>query len=350
MKRPLPEWPFHLLIWTLLWLKDATDLYASPHVEIPKTDMAIYGLVSGIYTFILAGAFYGSVYLVARPLLVGRLTPTHYGWALLGVVATFAVITFIRYSAEMQLFKPVFGFDNYDRHSSFTLGWFVRNSVFYYLDFVIYGLLYAFIKRHFINERRQHETEQARTAAELAFLRSQLNPHFLFNTINDIYALVYRKSDDAPDALLKLSELLRYVLHDARHDRVPLAKEVDYLQSLIQLQRIGLKDNLHVQYQLTGPLNGQMIAPLLLVSFVENAFKHGVISDPASPVQIHLDLTETTVDLTLQNRKIEQQKDHMGGIGLANVRRRLELLYPNRHSLHVADQPDTYHVNLHLDL
>ena len=267
-----------------------------------------------------------------------------------GLLITLVVITGLRYGLEMGLFKPYLGFDNYSRHPNLTIAWFTENSVQYYFDFVTYGLLYAFVSRHILSERHRRETEQARTAAELAFLRSQLNPHFLFNTINDIYALVYRRSDEAPHALLKLADLLRYVLHDARHERVLLAKEVDYLGSLIELQRLGLKDELCLDYRLTGSLDGQFVAPLLLVSFVENAFKHGLVSDPGHPVRLHLVITETTLDFTLHNTKNRQQKDQTGGIGLANVRRRLALLYPDRHELLVTDESETYHVNLHLDL
>ncbi|AUD04342.1 sensor histidine kinase [Spirosoma pollinicola] len=348
--RALPEWSIHVLVWTLLVIKDVADMYYNPTYPVPKTAIATYWLLVIGYTSISAGAFYGSIFLVARPLLTGPLSWRQYGWAMGGLLTTMLGIISWRYILEMHLFKPVLGFDNYSRNKALTTAWFIRNSVFYYADYITYGLLYTFIKRHFINEQLRRETEQARTSAELAFLRSQLNPHFLFNTINDIYALVYCKSEEAPRALLKLSELLRYVLHEARHDYVLLARELDYLHSLIDLQRIGAKDNLYVEYQLQGSINGQMIAPLLLVSFVENAFKHGVVSDPQHPICLTLNLTRTTLDFQLNNRKNQQHKDHTGGIGLANVKRRLELLYPGQHRLEVIDHPIDYRINLHLDL
>lgn len=350
ISRSLPEWPLHALVWTLLLVKDVADMYYRPTYPVPKTDVTTYWLLAAGYVLINAGAFYLPIWLVAKPLLTGPLSWRHYGRAGLGLLGTFTVITGVRYGLEFYFFKPVLGFDNYQRHTAFTLDWFVQNSVGYYFDFVTYGLLYAFIRRHFVSERRRREAEQARTTAELAFLRSQLNPHFLFNTINDIYALVYQKSDAAPGALLKLSELLRYVLHEARHDRVLLAKELDYVAGLIDLQRIGSKGNLYVNYQVRGSVNDQLIAPMLLVSFVENAFKHGVVNDPQQPVQIDIELTKSTVDFRLYNAKSHQQKDHTGGIGLVNVRRRLDLLYPQRHTLHVTDTPDDYRITLHLDL
>jgi hypothetical protein len=348
--RSFPEWPVHLLVWTLLLAKDVGEMYRSPTYSVPKTAVVTYWLLGLGYQFINTLAFYLPVWLVARPLLTSALGWRSLGRAAAGMVLTLLLITGVRYGLEFHVFKPLLGFDNYHRNTTFTAQWFVENSVRYYFDYVLYGLLYAVIRHQLLAERRRRETEQANTTAELTFLRSQLNPHFLFNTINDIYALVYQKSDDAPGALLKLSELLRYMLHEAHHDRVLLTRELDYLNGLIDLQRLGTKGNLHLDYQLKGKLDGQTIAPLLLVSFVENAFKHGVLTNAAQPVTLHLDLSATTLNFCLRNAKNTQQKDHLGGIGLANVRRRLALLYPARHTLTVTDTPTDFQVTLHLDL
>jgi hypothetical protein len=348
--RFFPEWPVHLLVWTSLLVKDVLTMYGTPTYQVPKTAVVTYWLLGLGYMLINAMAFYLPVRLVARPLLMNTLSWRSFGQVASGLLLTQLLITGLRYGLEFQVFKPLLGFDNYSRNTSFTARWFVENSVQYYFDYVLYGLLYAVIRHHLLTERQRRETEQANTTAELTFLRSQLNPHFLFNTINDIYALVYQKSDAAPGALLKLSELLRYMLHEAHHDRVLLRRELDYLSGLIELQRIGMKGNLHLDYQLLGTLNRQTIAPLLLVSFIENAFKHGVLTNAAQPVTLHLDLTATTLDFRLHNAKQTQQKDQLGGIGLANVRRRLALLYPARHTLRVADTPTDFQVTLHLDL
>lgn len=348
--RFLPEWPIHLLVWTLLLVKDVLALYGAPAHQVPKTAVATYWLLGLGYQLINAAAFYLPVGLVARPLLTRPLRWPTVGRAAGGMVLALLLITGLRYGLEFYVFKPLLGFDNYSRNTAFTAQWFVENSVRYYFDYGLYGLLYAVIRHHLRAERQRQEAEQANTTAELTFLRSQLNPHFLFNTINDIYALVYQKSDAAPGALLKLAELLRYMLHETHHDRVLLSRELDYLQGLIELQRIGSKGSLHLDYQLLGTPHGQTIAPLLLVPFVENAFKHGVLTDAAQPVTLHLAVTATTLDFCLHNTKQAQQKDQLGGIGLANVRRRLALLYPARHTLRVVDTPTDFQVTLHLDL
>ncbi|SEU08512.1 sensor histidine kinase [Hymenobacter actinosclerus] len=348
--RALPEWPVHLLIWALLLVKDVVAMHDAPASMPPGTAGVTYWLVSLGYLLIRAAAFYLPVWLVARPLLASTLGWQPFVRAAAGLLLALLLITGLRYGLEFHVFKPLLGFDNYEQNTTFTAQWFIENSIRFHFDDVLYGLLYAVIRHNLLAEQRRRETQQAHTTAELTFLRSQLNPHFLFNTINDIYALVYQKSDDAPGALLKLSELLRYMLHEAHHDQVLLTRELDYLNGLIELQRLGTKGKLHLDYQLRGPLNGQLIAPMLLVSFVENAFKHGVVTDAARPVTLQLDLGPSTLNLCLHNAKNQQHKDQLGGIGLANVRRRLALLYPNRHTLTVTDTPTDFQVTLHLDL
>lgn len=348
--RPFPEWPVHLLVWTLLLVNEVAEMYHAPTFPVPKTAVATYWLLALSYLLVKAAAFYLPGWLVAQPLLAGTRSGGRFGWAAAGLLLTLGLLTAGRYGLEFQLFKPLLGFDNYSRNTSFTAPWFVENSVRFYVDYVLYGLLYAFIRHHLLTEQRRRETEQANTTAELAFLRSQLNPHFLFNTLNDIYALVYQKSDAAPGALLKLAELLRYMLHEASHDQVLLRRELEYLHGLIELQRLGTKDQLQLDYQLQGTLDGQKIAPLLLVAFVENAFKHGVLTSPAQPLLLHLALTATALTFRVHNTKHTQQQDQVGGIGLANVRRRLALLYPDRHTLTVTDTPTNFEVTLHLAL
>lgn len=243
--RFLLEWPVHLLVWVLLLVKDVLAMYGAPAYQVPKTAVATYWLLGLGYLLINATAFYLSVGLVARPLLTRPLGWRAFGLAAGGLLLSLLLITTVRYGLEFHVFKPLLGFDNYSRNTAFTARWFVENSVRYYFDYILYGLLYAVIRHQLRTERQRRETEQANTTAELTFLRSQLNPHFLFNTINDIYALVYQKSNAAPGALLKLAELLRYMLHEAHYDQVPLRRELDYLDGLIELQGVALVARIH---------------------------------------------------------------------------------------------------------
>jgi hypothetical protein len=348
--RPFPEWPVHLLVWTLLLGKQVDAMHRVATDQVAGTAAATAWILGLGYLLVDVIAFYLPVGLVARPLLTRTLGWRQVGLATGGFLLTLLLITGVRYGLEFHLFKPLLGFDNYSRNTTFTARWFVENSVRFYVDYVLYGLLYAFVRHHLLSERRRRETEQANTTAELTLLRSQLNPHFLFNTLNDIYALVYQKSDAAPGAVLKLAELLRYMLHEAAHERVLVRRELEYLTGLIELQRLGTKGQLQLDYHQQGPVAEQTIAPLLLVAFVENAFKHGVLTTATQPITLHLDLTATALTFRVHNTKQLQQKDQVGGIGLANVRRRLALLYPDQHTLTVTDTNTTFQVTLQLAL
>lgn len=184
--------------------------------------------------------------------------------------------------------------------------------------------------------------------AEVNFLRSQVNPHFLFNSLNNLYALTLKKSDLAPDVVLKLSDMMEYMLYDSDDDRVPLDKEISYLQNYIELERLRCGDHSEIALQIRGRPNGQEIAPLILLPLIENAFKHGV-GKQAGKSWLHSTLTlkPTAVQMTVENNKpAAPQPDQKGGIGLANLRKRLELLYPGRYSLRTEDRPDTYKADL----
>lgn len=179
--------------------------------------------------------------------------------------------------------------------------------------------------------------------AEVNFLRSQVNPHFLFNILNNLYALTLKKSDLAPDMVLKLSDMMEYMLYDSDDARVPLEKEISYLQNYIELERIQCGNQSDIALHINGNPNGQQIAPLLLLPLVENAFKHGVKQAGNSWLHSTLTLNQTTVEMTVENNKPPAQPPNQkGGIGLANLRKRLELLYPGRYTLHTEDGLDTY--------
>jgi sensor histidine kinase YesM len=184
--------------------------------------------------------------------------------------------------------------------------------------------------------------------AEVNFLRSQVNPHFLFNILNNLYALTLKKSDLAPDMVLKLSDMMEYMLYDSDDVRVPLEKEISYLQNYIELEKIRCGDHSDIALQINGSPNGQEIAPLLLLPLVENAFKHGV-GKQAEKAWLHgtLTLNPSAVEMTVENNKpTVQARNPKGGIGLTNLRKRLELLYPGRYQLQTEDRLDTYKASL----
>ena len=208
------------------------------------------------------------------------------------------------------------------------------------------------------NQRTRHELERQHLITELAMLKTQINPHFLFNTLNNIYSLTSRKSDRAPEAVLRLAESMRYLLYDSSADTVPLSQELAHLGSFLDLQRLRLplaeaETALVLQVHGTAPLAAFPIAPLLLLPLVENAFKHGDLAARPEAVRIEVDLTDAATLLFTVHNYVPPQAPNLpaqsGGLGLHNLRRRLELLYPGRHALTVRTLPGEYAVTLELN-
>jgi two-component system LytT family sensor kinase len=210
-------------------------------------------------------------------------------------------------------------------------------------------VMLAFLFKQLRTQRQSEELLRANYTLELAFLRTQLNPHFLFNSINNLYGLALSEPDRTPDAILMLGQLMRYVLYESNVDYVSITQEVRYLHSYIALEKLRYEDPVYVEFTTTGDLGHLQIAPLLLICFVENAFKHGQVNDPARPVQLHLSVQAEQLTFTTRNYLLNKQKDPTGGVGLLSVRRRLALLYPQRHHLTVTGDADTFSCLLRLD-
>ena len=192
--------------------------------------------------------------------------------------------------------------------------------------------------------------------SELRFLKSQINPHFLFNTLNNLYSLTHQKSDRAPDIVLKLSEIMRYMLYECNEKRVLLSREVQYMQNYLDLERLRQLPSTEIRLTTEGFISDQEIAPLLFIPFLENSFKHGMnnsIGD-AIYVRARLRVQDEDLEFFIENSKSEHvpQTDHRrsGGIGLNNVRHRLELLYPGNYDLHIENEPRRYAVTLLLKM
>lgn len=195
--------------------------------------------------------------------------------------------------------------------------------------------------------------ENERMDVELKFLRSQINPHFLFNVLNNMVAMARKKSDQLEPSLIKLSELMRYMLYESADEKVPLKKEIKYLKSYIELQKIRFSDSVVINADLPEPENNHTIDPMLLIPFVENAFKHGIGLIADSQIDISLKVDNNTLLFRVINRFNNDeniQKDSSSGIGLANVKKRLNILYPRRHKLKTSTAENIFNVNLKLHL
>lgn len=219
------------------------------------------------------------------------------------------------------------------------------------LFIVIFVGMLRFAVDWFELEAKRKELENEKLLSELNFLKAQINPHFLFNTLNNLYYLAYTKSDNTTEVIEKLSQMMRYMIYDSNHSTVPLSKEIDYMKSYISLERLRLNNQIPIHFEVKGNTENVWIAPLIFITFLENAFKHGVSNNnPQAWVNVSIELTGDQLFYQVENSKLEERSEghEKSGIGLQNVQRRLQLSYPDKHMLAKEDKPDRYVVKLNL--
>ena len=218
---------------------------------------------------------------------------------------------------------------------------------------IIILLISGFIKLAnslLISEKQKKILETERLNAELSFLKLQINPHFLFNTLNSIYSQAHLKSEQTEYSILKFSQIMRYVLYDTSSEKIMLKKDLEYISNYIDLQKLRLSKNVTVKYEVKGYTDHLLIAPLLLITYIENAFKHGVSYTIPSEIRIGIEVLGNTLLLSVSNAITAARQTGREGVGLINARRRLDVLYSGRYMLDVVDNQSLYIVNLKIDL
>lgn len=312
--------------------------YSQPHWELYMF------LTSLSLNLCLVAFFYIHNYLMFDRLILQSKQPKGYAAYAMLNIAAFGLIFGISYIIRNILLST---FSLFER--PIEVRDVIRSAMWFFLVlFAGIGIKVTELWRQAEKRAREIENEQLRT--ELSFLHMQINPHFLFNSLNTIYGLSLKKSDNAPKAVLKLSQLLRYMIEETGHDMVPLEQEVTYLNNYIELQKMRSGSTLSVDFNTEGDVMIASIAPMLLLPFVENAFKYGLSHSVDSPIQINLNVSSSEILFTVVNKKFENTERHSSGIGISNVERRLQLLYPKKHELQIQDTGEKYFVKLKIQL
>ncbi len=235
----------------------------------------------------------------------------------------------------------------------------INNKDFYFIITFFVGLIstvFKIISDWLRNLREKQELQTQTMQSELNFLKSQINPHFLFNTLNNLYALTLKKSDKAPEIVIKLSEMMRYMLYECNEKQVLLSKEIKYIRNYLDLERLRQGKDIEIKFQVEGNVSEQKIAPLMFIPFLENSFKHGLNNHISRGfVNIKLIVDYQKVHFYIENSKPETSpvlhpNRKSGGIGLVNVKRRLNILYPNNYKLEITNKPKSYAVTLNINL
>ena len=242
---------------------------------------------------------------------------------------------------------------NYFFISYFTF----KEIVFFFTAYIIITSLLKLSKSWFwVSELEKEllEKEKQKTEVELKALKAQINPHFFFNTLNNIYSMALDKNEKLPDSILQLSDLMRYFLYESKDNFIPLEKELAVVNNYIALQKIRSGALLDLEMKSSGEINGQQIAPLLLITFLENAFKHGAKGNTEKAfIRIRTAIEKNRFIFSIENTKGITDKikaGDQGGLGLENIQRQLELLYPKKHVLTINNRKDSFVVQLQLDL
>ena len=340
----------HILVWAMIiaerWINHS----------LLSDQPAVYGFYQ---TFVLLICFILPIYVNALILIPRYFNKSQWVRYVLLLIPMLLLTNVLRGMATVLYFQ-FSGFE-YTVHTEFVKWAFSH----YYGSFdkflfgptaliLLLSFAYRFVKDWLVHERVKSALVSEKVAMELAFLKSQVDPHFLFNTLNNLYALALEeKAERTADGVAKMGTLMRYSLHDAQADKIPLQKEIAYLEKYIELQKVriaeGAKTTIKVAIEM-GNVTNETIAPMMLVPFIENAFKWGISMVAPSRIDINLRLANGILSLGVRNTIHEIKMTEPGGIGLKNVQNRLRLLYPRRHRLACTNSNQEYTVHLELDL
>ncbi|RZK10260.1 MAG: histidine kinase [Flavobacterium sp.] len=321
-------------------------IISSPDFGEASQMLHSYGFQRSFLGFVLLLGFFYLNYCILIPKFYIRKKYFIYAFLLIGCYLIVAYLPdFIRpfkaFPRRSQLFdgenipfppRNNFGIDFYFLHAK---------SLVKFLSAFFLSLLLR------INKQLK-ESEGEKLKAEVSYLKAQINPHFLFNTLNSLYALTIEKSDDAPDAVIKLSNMMRYVVTESTNDFVSLEREISYISDYVDMQRLRIANEDKLEYTIIGNANGRTIAPLVIIPFIENAFKYGINSEEDWHIKIIMEMTETDFILTVMNNKVKVNLpyDYISEKGIENTSKRLSLIYPSNHELKITDSVENFLVHL----
>ena len=324
----------HILFWSMSFLI-LTNIF-KVSVEIKEIDL--------IYTAIFHVPILLIVYLNLRflfPLFLETRRYLFYGLSVLILISAGAGFYIILFDSWIDYIFSGFYFIAY----------------YGFFDISLYFVIYLFVTSLLRLARgwfHLQEIEKEKTVAELKALKSQINPHFLFNSLNSIYSLARKNSAQVPEKVIQLSDLMRHIIYDSDVEYILLPKEIEMIRNYIELQNLRTPENEKIELEVTGEVEGKKVAPLIFLPFLENSFKHGLKSGAENPfVKIKIEVFENNLVFEIENSKgkaSEINDSKYKGIGIENVKKRLGLIYPNQHLLNISETENTFKVILQIKL
>jgi hypothetical protein len=323
---------FHVVLWTL-WV--AYPFISGPDDEkFKRYAVAVIPVTLSHIPFFLFNAHW----LIPKFYKKSGIGPYLISLTILTICATVLQTAFKEFVVPEELMR---------RHWNFS--WMLLGTLFSMGVSTAYGFFFHLQER----EKAMKEVQEEQLKSELSFLRSQISPHFIFNVLNSLVYLIRNKPNLAETVTIRLSELMRYMLYESSDTQVLLKKELDYLKNYVELQKIRFEEDVEIILKIDAPYGDYQIEPMLIIPFVENAFKHGIGMIEAPVIDINLSMHNAQLKLVVKNKIIagqQEEKDPSSGIGLKNVKRRLELLYPQNHTLQLDKKDDWFITTLDLNL
>lgn len=310
--------------------------------------------VGFFYILVLTTTFsisFFSIYLSNYYFFLPRLVDTKryllFAFSIVGMTLAFAGI---RFTLEEIISPTLFNISNYNLEQDDILFIYLWDSALYGFKAVLYSTIIYLFFRYREHKNKLHELQIQHQQAQLATLKSQISPHFLFNTLNNFYVELYDEKPETANDILKLSQLLRYVTYEASDDFVFLEKEVQFIEDYLYFFKRRYEHNFHVHLSINGTMTNHKIPSLILIHFVENVCKHGIINNADKPAKIGINIKDHTLEVFTENYKNTSEKYMESGIGTENIQKRLEVLYKNNYTLDYQENNDIFKAYLQLPL
>lgn len=327
----------HLGLWILLYLPTFLSIVFSEHpIPVPRKLFALFSIAFSLLNFYF-------IYSIVFPFFYRKK---------IAVLLVITILFVLLYPLiQYEIVKYIWNINQWTSKKILHKGWFYTESYTMTLLYTGLAFLARFTTQWYKDQKRNAELLYQKQQSELKLLKSQINPHFLFNTLNNIYSLVYQKSEKAPEAVMKLSEIMRYMIYETNTDFVELNKELEYIKSYIELMELRSSKKNLVHFEIIGNAENKYIAPMLLIPFIENAFKHCEKKTEIPAIDIRISINDNFLELNVKNLIKKREKLDIvdeGGIGLKNVIDRLKLIYPDKHVLKVEKESGYFIVFLRI--
>lgn len=331
----------HLLYWLIFIFGYFIQLRPENHFVFGFDEVTLFSIS---YLLITISTFYINYLYILKTFVDIKMLSKF----LIGLVLIFAYFITFRYLLEEVVFLHVFGTGNYFEGT--TIQYYIFDNLHWASTPIIASTIMWLVINFIRTLQKEVILNEEKKLAEIQFLKSQINPHFIFNTLNNIYSMVFLQSKQALPAIEKLSEIMRFTTYETQKELISIGSEIKYIESFIDLERIRNTKEIHIQLLMDIENENQLLPPYLLLPFIENCIKHGILDDEKHPVIFSIKSNNKALIIDVKNKINNKLKDTHSGIGLSNLRKRLEHYYPNKYRFDVTNDNVTFksHLKIHL--